>query len=197
MFLSEVRAEQERRANDPLLLEQERQQELLLRKQERLQRLQEREREIQSALLQLQADYENEKVSAPTEDLSIQIQSPMQQRWYRFTDIVSSQSPTLAQSLDTFKEQLEELYISRQAQARFSREQQKQLAVGVLLKKKGARASRETQTSCRNSKQEERREARLLDEAEQRARKEAEADRQERRLVWTIVSATDYTVTRL
>ena len=54
----------------------------------------------------------------------IQIQSPLQQRWqvhrYRFFTI-----PTLAQSLDTFKEQLEELYISRQAQARFSREQQK------------------------------------------------------------------------
>ena len=136
VFLRQVRAEQERRANDPLLLEQERQQELLLRKQERLQRLQEREREIQNALLQLQTEYEKNKISAETEDLSIQIQSPMQQRWYKFTDIVSSQSPALAQSLDTFKEQLEEVYISRQAQARFSREQQKNLAASALEEKR-------------------------------------------------------------
>ena len=177
-----MRAEQERRANDPLLLEQERQQELLLRKQERLQRLQEREREIQNALLQLQADYENEKISAPTEDLAIQIQSPMQQRWYRFTDVISSQSPALAQSLDAFKEQLEEVYISRQAQARFSREQQKQLAASALEEKRRLEHQERLKRLAEIRTKEERREARLLDEAEQRARKEAEADRQERRL---------------
>ena len=182
MFLTQVRAEQKRRANDPLLLEQERQQELLLRKQERLQRLQEREREIQNALLQLQTEYESEKISAPTKDLSIQIQSPMQQRWYRFTDIVSSQSPPLAQSLDTFKEQLEELYISRQAQARFSREQQKKVAASALEEKRRLEHQGRLKRLAEIRSREEQREARLLDEAEQRARKEAKAERQERLL---------------
>ena len=180
IFLRQVRAEQERRANDPLLLEQERQQELLLRKQERLQRLQEREREIQNALLQLQTEYEKDKVSAETEDLSIQIQSPMQQRWYKFTDVISSQSPTLAQSLDTFKEQIEELYISRQAQARFSREQQKKLAASALEEKRRLEHQERLKRLAEIRTKEERREARLLDEAEQRARKEAEEERQER-----------------
>ena len=181
-FLSQVRAEQERRANDPLLLEQARQQELLLRKQERLHRLQEREREIQNALLQLQTEYEKDKVSAPTDDLKIQFQSPMQQRWYRFTDIVSAQSPALAQSLDAFKEQLEELYISRQAQARFSREQQKKLAEGALAEKRRLEHQERLRRLAEIRSKEERREARLLDEAEQRARKEAEAERQAQRL---------------
>ena len=181
-FLQQTRAEQERRAKDPLLLEQERQQELFVRKQKRLERLQEREREIQTALDELRLEYEQSDLNIPTEDLSVQFQSPLQQRWYRFTDAISTQSPSLAKALDNAKEQVEELYISRQAQARFEREQQKKVAANALEEKRKLEHQNRLKRLAEIRAKEEQREAKLLDEAEQRAYKEAEYTRQRERL---------------
>ncbi len=181
-FLEQVRAEQERRANDPLLKEQSQQRELFARKQQRLERLQEREREVQAALLELQVAYEKENISVETNNFSVQIQSPLQQRWYQFTDKVSTQSPALARTLDEFKERLEELYLSRQAQATFEREQQKRQVASALETKRQQEHQARLQRLAEIRVKEEQREAKLLDEAERKARQQTEANRRRERL---------------
>ncbi len=181
-FLEQVRAEQERRANDPLLKEQAQQRELFARKQQRLERLQEREREVQAALLELQVAYEKENISVEPNDFSVQIQRPLQQRWYQFTDKISTQSPALARNLDELKERLEELYLSRQAQATFEREQQKRQAASALEAKRQQEHQARLQRLAEIRAKEEQREARLLDEAERKARQQTEANRRRERL---------------
>ena len=145
-LLEQLKEEEERLKNDPLLQEAKFQELLFERQKNRFSRLEKKEHEIKNKLRSLEQEEALERLeSADTpsigfseiiEQVQINPQSPLQRYWYRFTDVIARQSPSFANQLDQAKEFLEEEVIARRALAVRAREQQKQIAKEALEEKR-------------------------------------------------------------
>ena len=146
-LLAQLKREEVRLQNDPLLQEEKFQELLFERQKNRIVRLEQKELAVKNKLRSLEQEEALERLesaqalgsnefSAVIDHVQINPQSSWQKYWYRFTDVVSQQSPPLANQLDKAKEFLEEEIIARRAMANHAREQQKQTAKEALEEKR-------------------------------------------------------------